>query len=211
MLVKDFPGGTVDKNQPSDAEDMGDPWSRKTSTFRKATKLGCHNYWTCMPRACGPQQKPLHGSKELYPLFGTRESLCTVTKTQHSQKKKIFILKNASKVVEKLNHLCINEWLPWSMGSQSVGHNWTAFTHTHTHTHTQMHQWSASHLALWKRICLPALEMQEKWILSLGWEEPLKKEMAAHSSIHPWIIPKAKEPGGLQSTGSQKIRTRLSD
>ena len=35
MLVKDFPGGTVDKNQPSDAEDMGDPWSGKTPHFAR--------------------------------------------------------------------------------------------------------------------------------------------------------------------------------
>ena len=169
MLVKDFPGGTVDKNQPSDAEDMGDPWSRKTSTFRKATKLGCHNYWTCMPRACGPQQKPLHGSKELYPLFGTRESLCTVTKTQHSKKKKIFILKNASKVVEKLNHLCINEWLPWSMGSQSVGHNWTAFTHTHTHTHT--HKCISGVLPIWH----------------CGKESVCQRWRCKRSGSYPWV------------------------
>ena len=40
---------------------------------------------------------------------------------------------------------------------------------------------------------------------ALGWEDPLEKEMAAHSSILVWIIQWTKEPGGLQSTGSQKV------
>ena len=51
---------------------------------------------------------------------------------------------------------------------------------------------------------LPA--MQETWIQSLGWEDPLEKGMATHSSILAWRIPWAKEPGGLQSIGSQRIR-----
>ena len=50
---------------------------------------------------------------------------------------------------------------------------------------------------------LPA--MQETWVLSLGREDPLEKEMATHSSILAWRIPWAEEPGGLQSTGSQRV------
>ena len=46
---------------------------------------------------------------------------------------------------------------------------------------------------------LPA--MQETWILSLGWEDPLEKEMATHSSILAWKISWTEEPGELQSTG----------
>ena len=42
---------------------------------------------------------------------------------------------------------------------------------------------------------LPA--MQETWVRSLGWEDPLEKEMATHSSILAWRIPWAEEPGGL--------------
>ena len=49
---------------------------------------------------------------------------------------------------------------------------------------------------------LPAV--QETWALSLGWEDPLEKEMATHSSILAWKIPWTEEPGGLQSMGSQK-------
>ena len=47
------------------------------------------------------------------------------------------------------------------------------------------------------------LVMQETWVLSLGWEDPLEKEMATHSSILAWRIPWTEEPGGLQSIGSQ--------
>ena len=47
--------------------------------------------------------------------------------------------------------------------------------------------------------------MQETWVRSLGWEDPLEKEMAAHSSIHAWKIPWMEEPGGLQSMGSQTV------
>ena len=46
---------------------------------------------------------------------------------------------------------------------------------------------------------LPA--MQETWIRSLGWEDPLEKEMATHSSILAWRIPWTEEPGGLTVHG----------
>ena len=51
---------------------------------------------------------------------------------------------------------------------------------------------------------LPA--MRETWVQSLGQEDPLEKEIATHSSILAWRIPWMKEPGGLQSTGSQRVR-----
>ena len=41
---------------------------------------------------------------------------------------------------------------------------------------------------------------------SLGWEDPLEKEMATHSSVLSWKISWTKEPGGLQSTRSQRVR-----
>ena len=55
---------------------------------------------------------------------------------------------------------------------------------------------------------LPAV--RETWDWSLGWKDPLEKEMATHSSILAWRIPWTEEPGGLQSTGSQSW-TQLSD
>ena len=45
--------------------------------------------------------------------------------------------------------------------------------------------------------------MRETRVRSLGWEEPLEKGMATHSSILAWGIPWTEEPGGLQSMGSQ--------
>ena len=47
--------------------------------------------------------------------------------------------------------------------------------------------------------------MQETWVQSLGWEDPLKKEMVTHSSIPAWKIPWAEGPGGLKSMGSQRV------
>ena len=47
--------------------------------------------------------------------------------------------------------------------------------------------------------------MQETGVWSLGREDPLEKEMAAHSSILAQEIPWTEEPGGLQSTGSQRV------
>ena len=50
---------------------------------------------------------------------------------------------------------------------------------------------------------LPAI--QETRVRSLGQEDPLEKEMATHSSILAWEIPWTEEPGGLQSTASQRV------
>ena len=62
--------------------------------------------------------------------------------------------------------------------------------------------WLASLVA--KRLKrLPAI--RETWVRSLGQEYPLEKEMATHSSILAWRIPWTEEPGGLQSTGSQRF------
>ena len=48
--------------------------------------------------------------------------------------------------------------------------------------------------------------MWEIWVWSLGWEDPLEKEMVTHSSILAWRILWTEEPGRLQSTGSQRVR-----
>ena len=47
--------------------------------------------------------------------------------------------------------------------------------------------------------------MQETWVRSLGREDPLEKEMVAHSSILAWRIPWMEKPGRLQSTGLQRV------
>ena len=47
--------------------------------------------------------------------------------------------------------------------------------------------------------------MQETWVRSLGWEDPLEKGMATHSSILAWRIPWTEEPGRLQLMGLQRV------
>ena len=60
----------------------------------------------------------------------------------------------------------------------------------------------ASLIAQWVKN-LPV--MQETRVQFLGWEDPLEKEMATHSSILAWEIPWAEEHGGLQSIASQRV------
>ena len=62
--------------------------------------------------------------------------------------------------------------------------------------------WGASLVALTIKN-LPA--KQDTQVQSLGWEDPLEKEMATHSSILAWRIPWTEEPGRLQSMGSQRV------
>ena len=50
--------------------------------------------------------------------------------------------------------------------------------------------------------------MQETWVRSLGWEDPLEKEMETHSGTLAWRIPRTEEPGSHAVLESQ---TRLSD
>ena len=64
-------------------------------------------------------------------------------------------------------------------------------------------QSSLSAGALRYRAWVPMREMGVKF---LGWEDPLEKEMATHSSTLAWRIPWAKEPGRPQSMGSQRVR-----
>ena len=49
--------------------------------------------------------------------------------------------------------------------------------------------------------------MQETWLRSLGWEDPLEKEMATYSSFLAWEIQWTEEPGGLQFMGLQELGT----
>ena len=59
----------------------------------------------------------------------------------------------------------------------------------------------ATHSSILKRL----FAMWETWVQSLGWEDPLEQEMATHSSILAWRIPWMEVPGGIQSTGLQRV------
>ena len=54
-------------------------------------------------------------------------------------------------------------------------------------------------MAQWQSICLTTQEIKETWVQSPGWEEPLEKKMATHSSILDWEITWTEEPGRLPS------------
>ena len=60
-------------------------------------------------------------------------------------------------------------------------------------------------MAQWVRNSPTMQKTQETQVQSLGWEDPLEEEMATHSSILAWKIPRTEEPGGLQSKGSQRV------
>ena len=60
-----------------------------------------------------------------------------------------------------------------------------------------------------ERICLPMQETREMRVQTLGWEDPLEKEMAAHPIILPWEIPRTEEPSTLQSAELQRIGHNL--
>ena len=59
-------------------------------------------------------------------------------------------------------------------------------------------RWLSGYFKKKKKTHLP---IRETWVRSLGWEDPLEKEMATHSSTLAWEIPWTEEPGGLQSMG----------
>ena len=69
--------------------------------------------------------------------------------------------------------------------------------------HTYLTDWASLVAQLVKR--LPAV--QETRVRFLGWEDPLEKEMATHSSSLAWRIPWIEEPGRLQSMGLQESET----
>ena len=85
------------------------------------------------------------------------------------------------------------------MGSQSQ-------TQLSTHTHSNYRQSWASLVAQSVKI-LPVV--QKTRVRSLGWEDPLEKEMVTHSSTLAWKIPWVEEPGRLQSMWSQRVGHNL--
>ena len=110
-------------------------------------------------------------------------------------------------------HSSILAWrIPWtvepgglqSMGSQRVRHD--------SVTEQQQHSlfW-ASQVAQWVKNMPAGQETQETRVRSLGRKDSLEKYMATHSSILAWRIPWTVEPGGLQSTGLQRVGHNWSD
>ena len=74
--------------------------------------------------------------------------------------------------------------------------SWLNFKSVQQHTWASLVAQKVKHLSA----------MQETWVRSLGWEDPLEKEMAAHSKVLAWKIPWTVEPGKLLSMGSLRVR-----
>ena len=68
--------------------------------------------------------------------------------------------------------------------------------------HSPGHHWASLVAQMVKNLTA----MQESWVWSLGWENPLEEGMATHSSILAWRIPWTEDPGRLQSMGSRRVR-----
>ena len=117
---------------------------------------------------------------------------------------------------EMTTHSSILAWrFPWmeeadglqSMVWQRVGHTWA---HTQVPHVSGIKQYLHAPNGYWASLVAQRLKllpgMWETRLWSLGWEDPLEKEMAPHSSTLAWRIPWMEEPGGLQSMGSQRVR-----
>ena len=70
---------------------------------------------------------------------------------------------------------------------------------------TVLYNWNLLTTSLVAQMVKNLPVMQETWVWSLGWEDPLEKGLATHSSILAWRIPWKEKPGGLQSMVSQRI------
>ena len=79
----------------------------------------------------------------------------------------------------------------------------------HKETGAGKHLFGVFPLAYWASLVTPMERsppaMQETRVRSLGWEDPLEKGLATHTSILAWGIPWIEEPGGLQSLGLQRV------
>ena len=80
---------------------------------------------------------------------------------------------------------------------------WGAAVHGVTKIQTRLSDWTTKATSGEESACRG--EMQEMWVQSLGWEDPLQYEMATCSSILVWKTPWTEEPGRLQSMGSQRV------
>ena len=110
----------------------------------------------------------------------------------------------------------IQDWFPLGLTGlislQSKGLSRVFSTvQKHQFFSTQPSLWASSHIHTWLLDSLVAQMvknlplMQETWVQSLGWEDPLEEGMATHFSILAWRTPWTEEPGGLQSMGSQRV------
>ena len=90
-----------------------------------------------------------------------------------------------------------------SLGSHRVGHDWSDIAAAAAAAAAAVCVYGPSRVA---QMVKNPPAMWEAWAQSLGWEDPLEEGMVTHSSILTWRIPWTEEPGGLQPSGSWRVR-----
>ena len=84
-------------------------------------------------------------------------------------------------------------------GGQSIGVSVSASV-----LPVNIQDWYIKNKSQWQRICLPMQETQETQVQFLGWEDPLEEEIAAHSGILAWRLPRTKEPDRYSPCGHKE-------
>ena len=82
-------------------------------------------------------------------------------------------------------------------------------TYIHMHTYTCVYIYNHTQGFSGGSLGTEPVSQRRRHVQCLCQEDPLEEGMATHSSILAWRIPRTQEPGGLQSTGSQRVKTRL--
>ena len=100
-------------------------------------------------------------------------------------------------------------WLQWLSSSSKGGNHWSEHGGFSVYALQSLLSLYCSHIFNAHTLVVQSVKnppaMQETWVCSLGWEDPLEKGMATCSSILAWKIPRTEEPGRLQSTKSQRV------
>ena len=103
--------------------------------------------------------------------------------------------------IGKLSLFSWSAWQRWS--SARISNNWWLVLKTELIVWIDLSCTKSASLVAQMVKHLSA--MQETWVQSLGWEDPLEKDLATHSSTLAWKIPWMEKPGRLQSMGSQTV------
>ena len=178
MLLKGLPGGTCGKESACSCSGS----KRWRCWFGKIWRSGQQLTAVLLPGAS-------HGQRSLagYSPLGCKESDTTETTQLSLMLFKVWAIQ-----------LCSPSWqpLPTDSATPRFSSRTAGQCADSVPPVAKLPGWLSS-----KRTCLPTQKLQETWVQSLGWNNPLEKEMVIHSSILAWNISQTEEP---QSMGSQR-------